>query len=179
VTIEKDVRAAELVEQNAELQTMAETDGLTGLRNYRALNQHMRKAFASDEPIAFLLIDIDWFKNFNDAYGHVAGDEALRTVADLIAAEATGGIIAARYGGEEFALVVPSVDKKTVLQIGEQLRQHVERHSWPNRPITVCVGAAIRTADIQTVEDLFNRADAALYAAKGAGKNRVLAWAQR
>ena len=178
VTIAKDVQAAELVERNAELQSMAETDGLTGLQNHRSFIQHMQAKFAAEEPVALLLIDIDWFKNFNDAYGHVAGDEALRTVGGLIGLEATGGIVAARYGGEEFALVVPSSDPKAVLQIGEHLRQRIERQPWPSRPITVCVGAAVRTADLRMVEDLIRRADDALYAAKRTGKNRVLAWAQ-
>jgi diguanylate cyclase (GGDEF)-like protein len=179
VTIAKDVRAAELVERNAELQSMAETDGLTGLRNYRSLNQHIRAAFAADAPVALLLIDIDWFKNFNDAYGHVAGDDTLKTVGSLIAMEATGGIIAARYGGEEFALVVPSADPKVVLEVGEHLRQRIERHPWQSRPITICVGCAVRTSDIQVVEDLIRRADDALYAAKRTGKNRVLLWSPR
>ncbi|MHB8635366.1 MAG: GGDEF domain-containing protein [Fimbriimonadaceae bacterium] len=179
VTIAKDVRAAELVEQNAELQNMAETDALTGLRNYRSLTDHIRKAFATDTPIAVILIDVDWFKNFNDAFGHVAGDETLGAVGALIATEATHGIIAARYGGEEFALVVPSADTKAVLQLGEQLRRRIERHPWPRRPITVSAGVATRTADVDTVEDLIRRADDALYAAKRTGKNRVLAWVAR
>ena len=179
VTIAKDMRAAELAERNAELQTMAETDGLTGLRNYRSFNQHMRNLYATADPVAVLLIDVDWFKNFNDAYGHVTGDETLRTVGALIELEATSGILAFRYGGEEFALVIPSAEPKSALQVGEQLRQRVERHSWPDRPITICVGVAVRTGDVQTVEDLVQRADDALYAAKRTGKNRVLAWAQR
>jgi len=179
VTIAKDVRAAELAERNAELKSMAETDGLTGLRNHRSLIQHMETAFAAEEAIAVLLIDIDWFKNFNDAYGHVAGDEALRSVGSLIAQEAAGGIIAARYGGEEFALVVPSSDPQAALQIGEHLRQRIERHPWPSRQITVSVGVAVRTSDIRKFEDLIRRADDAMYAAKRTGKNRVLAWAQR
>jgi len=179
VTIAKDVRAAELVEQNIALQSMADTDGLTGLRNHRSLIEHLAATFASNAPVCLLLIDIDWFKNFNDAYGHVAGDEALRSVGSLIALEAVGGIIAARYGGEEFALVLPTSEPKLALQVGEHLRQRIERHSWPTRAITVCVGAAVRTEEIQTIEDLIRRADDALYAAKRTGKNRVLAWARR
>ncbi|HLK13561.1 MAG TPA: diguanylate cyclase [Fimbriimonadaceae bacterium] len=179
VTIAKDVREAELVERNIELQSMAETDGLTGLRNYRSLNQHLRGLFASGAPVGILLVDVDWFKNFNDAFGHVAGDETLRVVGGLMAQEARGGALAFRYGGEEFAIVVPSGDAKVVLQAGEQLRQRVERHPWPSRPITVCVGAAVRTPDIATVEELTKRADDALYAAKRTGKNRVLLWANR
>lgn len=179
VTIASDVRAAELVERNIELQSMAETDGLTGLRNYRSLIQHMKAAFAADEPLAVMLIDIDWFKNFNDAYGHVAGDDTLRTVGHLIAMEAGDANVAARYGGEEFALIVPTSDTKEILRIGERVRQRIERYPWPSRPITVCGGAAVRTANVGTIEDLLRRADDALYAAKRTGKNRVLAWSPR
>lgn len=179
VTIAKEVQTAALVERNAELQSMADTDGLTGLHNYRSLSQHLQEAFNADEPVGIMLLDIDWFKNFNDAYGHVAGDETLRAVGNLIGSHATEGIMAARYGGEEFALVVPTSDTKYILQVGESLRQRIERHPWPSRPITVCVGAAVRTAGVDTIEDLIRRADEALYTAKRTGKNRVLAWSPR
>lgn len=178
MTIAKEVREAELSERNAELQTMAETDGLTGLRNHRSLFDEMEHKFEEGGGFAFLLIDIDWFKNFNDAYGHVAGDETLRTTARLLAADAAEDLIVARYGGEEFALILPTADPKQALEFGEVLRKRIERHSWVTRPITVCVGVAIRTPEIRTIEDLVRRADAALYAAKRTGKNRVLAWSQ-
>jgi diguanylate cyclase (GGDEF)-like protein len=178
MTIAKEVREAELSERNAELQTMAETDGLTGLRNHRSLFDAMVRKFESTQSFAFLLIDIDWFKNFNDAYGHVAGDETLRTVGQILAQDASDKVLVARYGGEEFAVILPSQDAKTALAFGEEVRKRIERHSWPHRPITVCVGVAIRTTDIHSVEDLVRRADSALYAAKRTGKNRVLAWSQ-
>ena len=178
MTIAKEVREAELSERNAELQTMAETDGLTGLRNHRSLFDEMVLKFESNEPFAFLLIDIDWFKNFNDAYGHVAGDQSLRTVGQILGTGANKETLVARYGGEEFGILLPVADAKAALAYGEEVRRRIERHSWPHRPITVCVGVAIRTSEIGSVEDLVRRADAALYAAKRTGKNRVLAWSQ-
>jgi diguanylate cyclase (GGDEF)-like protein len=178
MTIAKEVREAELSEQNAQLQTMADTDGLTGLRNHRSLFEEMLHKFADGESFAFLLIDIDWFKNFNDAYGHLAGDETLRTTARLIGADLSVGVLAARYGGEEFGILLPSNDSKHALEFGEEIRKRVERHSWPHRAVTVCVGVALRTPDVNSIEELVHRADAALYAAKRTGKNRVLAWSQ-
>jgi diguanylate cyclase (GGDEF)-like protein len=161
----------------AELESIARTDGLTGLSNYRAFHDEASRRLASAIPTTMLLIDIDWFKHFNDVHGHVAGDETLKDVARLIGETVEGSGMSARYGGEEFAALLDISDLKQALNLAERLRLRVESYAWKTRPITVCIGVAALGSSIKTVEELVNRADAALYSAKRInGKNKVLGW---
>lgn len=169
-------REEQLQAINAELQSIAFTDGLTNLANRRALEKVFKEWVETGEDMTLLCIDIDWFKNFNDVHGHVAGDEVLRQVGKILAEESKTSGFPARYGGEEFVILLGGSDVKSALAFAERVRQRIERHSWPLREITVSIGVGVRPADVATLDGLVHRADLALYAAKRMGKNRVLAW---
>ncbi|OLL33649.1 diguanylate cyclase [Burkholderia sp. SRS-W-2-2016] len=172
-----------------ELRELARTDGLTGLNNRRAFEEHLndewRRAQRNGWPLSVLLIDVDNFKGFNDLYGHSAGDEALVGVGGCIAQNVRRpGDTAARYGGEEFAVLLPDTDAAGAQQIGEQIRAAVQalqcRHvASAHHVLTVSVGAATaRGAGFAGGRALVDAADHALYRAKDAGRNRVLAFGE-
>ncbi|WP_231890109.1 sensor domain-containing diguanylate cyclase [Ralstonia solanacearum] len=168
-----------------ELATMAETDSLTQLLNRRAFETRARamcEARGTEaQRIALIMFDVDHFKRINDTYGHAAGDEALRTVADLCRAHWRQSDIVARIGGEEFA-VVALVDTATHARVlAERMRQaiagaRVPAGSAPEHGMTASFGVAVASvADAPELEALLRRADHLLYQAKLAGRNRVLA----
>ncbi|WP_233799715.1 sensor domain-containing diguanylate cyclase [Paraburkholderia sp. HP33-1] len=170
-----------------ELRELARTDGLTGLNNRRAFEEHVndewRRAQRDDRPLSLLLIDVDNFKGFNDLYGHSAGDEALIGAARCIAQNARRpGDTAARFGGEEFAVLLPDTDAAGAQRIAEQIRAAVQalqcRHvASAHHVLTVSVGAATaHGALIATSRALIDAADQALYRAKDAGRNRVMVY---
>ncbi|MFL1494293.1 GGDEF domain-containing protein [Pseudomonas antarctica] len=165
------------------LSELAATDALTGLANRRTLDQRLRlewdRAQRSTEPLTLLMIDVDHFKAFNDRHGHHGGDEALRTVAQVI-----GGNIrrpadlAARYGGEEFAVVLPDTDAKGAWVIAEHIRsgvEHLPRVAGAEQPITVSIGMSTWGKHSRiSLEALLLSADQALYEAKHTGRNRIV-----
>ncbi|GGD92839.1 hypothetical protein GCM10011390_09440 [Aureimonas endophytica] len=175
----------ELARANRQLASLASTDGLTQLLNRRAfdavLEQSFDMALANGRSLSLLLLDVDQFKAFNDHYGHMAGDEALRAVAaELRAVLRRPGIAVARYGGEEFAVVLPETPLSTALQEAEALRHAVVSRAIAHERsahgvVTISIGAATLTiGDTQlSRSDLIQRADLALYAAKRAGRNRT------
>ena len=162
------------------LEDAARTDPLTGLRNRRALreefNRELARADRTRRPLALVVLDIDHFKLYNDAYGHLAGDEALQRVATILE-EITRSIeIAARIGGEEFAIIAPDADEAGGSALAERLRLAVASEFATTKPsLTVSCGIAIHRPGITKSrrDDLFGAADRALYAAKAAGRNRV------
>jgi diguanylate cyclase (GGDEF)-like protein len=167
------------------LQGMATTDGRTGLPNSRAFDDALELALASrigDEQVAMLFLDIDHFKSFNDAHGHPAGDEALRIFAGILKSSIREQDVAARYGGEEFAVLLPATDQATAMAIGERIRLRTESTIATIGPgvtarMTVSAGLAIAPGDGYDRIGLLRAADTALYAAKAAGRNRVVpAW---
>ncbi|MGF6965959.1 diguanylate cyclase (GGDEF)-like protein [Paraburkholderia sp. WC7.3g] len=170
-----------------ELRELARTDGLTGLYNRRAFEEHAndawRRAQRNSRPLSLLLIDVDNFKGFNDLYGHSAGDEALIVVARCIAQNVRRpGDTAARFGGEEFAVLLPDTDATGAGRIAEQIRAAVQalqcRHvASAHHVLTVSAGVATaQGAAIATSRALVDAADQALYRAKDAGRNRVIAY---
>jgi two-component system chemotaxis family response regulator WspR len=176
----------QLVEKNLELERLTHVDGLTGLSNRRYLGEFMdiqwRRAIRRSEPFSVLMIDVDDFKLYNDNYGHLAGDEVLKTVALAIqdcCRRPTD--LAARFGGEEFIVVLaPSSPDETRL-CGERIRQAVERAAMPHTGssvagiVTVSVGAAsITPQPSDSHQTLVHMADEALYDAKHQGKNRIV-----
>ncbi|MEZ2223154.1 PAS domain S-box protein [Rhizobium sp. RCC_161_2] len=174
----------ELHDANRRLQALAEQDGLTGLSNRRffdaALLRESRRACQDKVSLGLLMIDVDWFKAFNDCYGHPAGDECLKRIGATIQHIVNRpGDVAARYGGEEFAVLLPDTDEPTAAAIAELLRQAVlelsiEHRGSPNRIATVSIGAAAWTDGATTEpEKLVHHADRALYRAKEDGRNRV------
>ncbi len=169
----------------AELRVLVRTDGLTGLGNRRGLDEmaaiQWRVAQRSGLPLSVLLIDVDHFKRFNDMYGHAAGDDALRAVAGCIKAELKRPADhATRYGGEEFLVLLPNTDSADAYRIAERIRVGVEalgvRHvSTLHHTLTVSVGvASTRRGGSGDWLALVNAADAALYAAKDAGRNQTM-----
>lgn len=155
------------------LRNQADIDHKTGLFNYRKITEHLGKAVAKlDKPAAILMIDVDHFKQYNDAYGHQAGDVALKHIADIIGKCIGNSGFVGRYGGEEFIVVLPGMAKWEAVVISEELRDAVAQAEFPGRPVTVSVGLAYCTE--QTDEkSLIAAADEALYRAKNYGRNCV------
>jgi len=167
----------ELAQQNERLEALSNTDALTGIANRRRLDAALAERTAS--PLTddyLLLIDIDHFRHFNDLHGHLAGDACLRGVAQKLAAELRPIDLIARFGGEEFAILVPRASLPWVLELAERLRAAVAgfRPSGAalSEALTISIGIADRTRDSDAAL-LIARADAALYAAKRAGRNCI------
>ncbi len=125
------------------------------------------------------MADVDGFKDYNDTYGHPAGDEVLKKVAGILVASTRAGDCSARYGGEEFAVLLPDTVGEAALEVAERIRSRVARQEFPGRKITLSVGLAEFPRDGDTAERLIASADAALYAAKREGKNRIVRAGQR
>jgi diguanylate cyclase (GGDEF)-like protein len=177
-------RTQQLEEANAQLEALSFVDSLTGIANRRAFDQSLdgewRRAVRSKQPLSLLMLDIDYFKSFNDAYGHQAGDKCLSAVAGALGGLARrAGDRVARYGGEEFAALLPATDASGALAIAERMRAAVEALNLPNRAgedgrVTISVGrATVESTDGLSPETLVATADAALYDAKRSGRNRV------
>jgi diguanylate cyclase (GGDEF)-like protein len=166
-----------LEEMNARLTRDSETDGLTGLRNRRAfdrtLDAEVSRARRHCMPLSLVMLDLDHFKAYNDAFGHLAGDDALRRVARLLEAVGRSEDIVARYGGEEFALILPNTDGIGANEVAERVRRAVEIDDRMKRPLTMSAGVATLVTEMEQSENLVAAADAALYASKSAGRNRV------
>ncbi len=155
---------------------MADTDGLTGIANRRTLDltlpREVERARREHGSVSLLLLDVDHFKEFNDSHGHVAGDEALQRLAQSLATESRAFDLVARYGGEEFAIVLPGCRPEESLHIAERMRRATRGVSVPT-PMTASVGAATFPDDADDAVALLKAADAALYASKRAGRDRV------
>jgi diguanylate cyclase (GGDEF)-like protein len=154
------------------------TDHLTGLANRRRFERQLSREVARTRrygrPFCLLLVDIDHFKLVNDTHGHDAGDEALRRLANTLQAGTRGIDTAARIGGEEFALILPETDRARGLEVAERLRQEVRETDIPLAGhITVSVGLAECADAFCDARTLYTAADAALYEAKRAGRDRV------
>ncbi len=172
-----------LEESNAKLAYLATTDGLTGLNNRRAFDEHLiqevSRASRHKAPLSLLMLDIDHFKLYNDTFGHPEGDEALRHVAQLILAHARSTDSAARYGGEEFAVLLPNTDREGALRLADRFRHALEAASWTHRVITASVGVSTLSTTpgssaASRASALVEEADRALYQAKSQGRNRVV-----
>lgn len=169
------------------LKKLSLLDGLTGVANrYRLdafLTDEWSHALQKNQPLSFLLIDIDFFKQYNDCYGHLAGDTCLRLVADVLKSLIPHSAnLVARYGGEEFSVVLPSTSKEKALHMAEKIRRSVESLRIPHpmsctgRYLTVSIGAATVTPIAGMPRTfLIQQADDALYQAKDKGRNRVAA----
>lgn len=186
VAISRDITEQKRLETR--LETLAIEDSLTGLANRRRFDERLKeewaRAYRDRSSLALLMIDVDHFKAYNDEYGHPAGDACLRLVAKIIAAETQrAGDLAARYGGEEFAVLLPNIDTAGCARIGERIRSAIHEaglvHSTnlPAGCVTASVGGATcrpaleRTAGVAS---LVEAADRALYAAKDAGRDRLV-----
>ncbi|MGZ3534335.1 MAG: diguanylate cyclase [Thermodesulfobacteriota bacterium] len=159
------------------------TDDLTGIYNHRffveQLTREVERHRRYSTPLSLLMIDIDYFKHYNDANGHLAGDQVLRAIAHLIGRGVRQTDIVARYGGEEFAAILTSTGRKGAFEIAERVRRNVADTRFPNasaqpdKSLTISVGVATASSSISTLTDLIREADHALYRAKKAGRNRT------
>jgi diguanylate cyclase (GGDEF)-like protein len=164
----------------------AEHDGLTGLLNRRALEQRLRaltdESRAGGAGLAMLFLDIDHFKAINDTQGHAGGDLCLRAVAERIGAELRSGDYLGRWGGEEFVALLPGSNIDDARQVSERVRSSIAGNpvAFEERtvPITISIGIAVFDPLRDNAAALTARADAALYRAKQAGRNRVEATAE-
>ncbi|HEY0846931.1 MAG TPA: GGDEF domain-containing protein [Noviherbaspirillum sp.] len=179
-------RKKELQRANDTLEGLSFRDGLTAVYNKRYFDMHfprlLREAQDSSRPLCVLFIDVDHFKNYNDTYGHIAGDEALKRVADLINRHfRRRDEVIARTGGEEFVGLLPGLPRDQAREFAEKIRDSVERlglphaHSAAAPVVTVSIGIAVaRPGQPATPESVLKAADAALYEAKHQGRNRVV-----
>jgi diguanylate cyclase (GGDEF)-like protein len=165
---------------HSELHELSITDSLTGLANRKhlmeTLEAEIERCRRYRRPLALAMIDIDHFKRFNDTFGHLAGDEVLRRLAVIFRASLRSADFAARYGGEEFLIVLPETDAATAGEIAERIRARVAAESAQRDAvaprITISAGIAAASGD-EDLEVLIHKADAALYRAKEAGRDRV------
>lgn len=139
-----------------------------------ALKKELEKSFRSRKKLSLLMIDIDDFKQVNDNYGHLAGDEALKTIGELININIRNMDIAARYGGEELAIIVPESTLNDAVLLAERIREKISKIEFASFSVTVSIGICHSSLDIRGIDDIISRADKALYDAKLSGKNRVV-----
>lgn len=187
LTLRARIFSRELLKANRALHALSQTDPLTGIANRRGFESEFESAILApgdkgrgSDLIALMMIDLDFFKSFNDAHGHQAGDSCLKIVADALIdiSENAGGIVA-RYGGEEFVAAMRTRDRDKVLAVAEDMRQSIAAVLTParetDRPmVTASIGVAIAPASAMLPrEELLEMADAALYSGKDGGRNRV------
>ncbi|MCF8109936.1 MAG: diguanylate cyclase [Desulfobacteraceae bacterium] len=168
--------------ENAKLFEMARRDGLTGLVNHRyfrySLEKELRRASGESHPVWLFMLDIDLFKDFNDTYGHQAGDEVLRQVAGIIQTNSPDRDLVSRYGGEEFAVICPEKPLDEAKRLAEKIRMDIESNVTHYRgrdlKVTISIGiAGTFLAGATSADSLIRMADSALYTAKTKGRNRV------
>jgi diguanylate cyclase (GGDEF)-like protein len=176
-------RTHELAEANVRLAQLAVTDGLTGLYNHRHFHERLalevERSQRSGRPLSLLMVDVDHFKQFNETFGHPAGDEVLRQLARVLVDTRRVNDDVARYGGEEFAVILVETAKFTAAKLAERLRERVYGHDFSDAAarvgrLGVSIGVASFPDDGGDAEALIRAADTALYAAKRAGRNRVV-----
>lgn len=165
--------------------SLAYTDTLTGVYNRRYMDDHLERKIAeiakSAKPVSVMIFDLDHFKKVNDTYGHACGDRVLKGVAERVSTSIRDVDLVARYGGEEFVVIMPSTPAEVALTVAERLCLRLAEQPFAipglvdGLPVSASIGVATTTDPSETVEGLLARADAALYAAKEGGRNRVRA----
>ncbi|WP_442961645.1 GGDEF domain-containing protein [Pseudoalteromonas sp. B62] len=161
--------------QIGQLRHDAQTDPLTGAHNRRSLNGLLNQLMLKQIPFAILEIDIDFFKRVNDTFGHDKGDEALKTLTDIIKKLSRKDDVVARIGGEEFVLILPNEDSESAFKIAERLRTTVASTSMDVIGfITISIGIATWPEHSNDIDQVYKYADKALYYAKEHGRNRCV-----
>jgi diguanylate cyclase (GGDEF)-like protein len=181
---QESAAALERIGNQQAAESEARTDALTGLPNRRYFDEYsslLASRRRSSDRVGILSVDVDHFKRFNDLYGHQVGDEVLRAIAGAIAASIRDEDVPVRYGGEEFVVLLRNPSDGVALEVGERMRRAVREMdlSWAgvSEPVTISVGVAAARFAGENVTDVVERADKALYAAKRAGRDRVVeAW---
>ena len=160
-----------------EFAQLSVTDPLTGLLNRRyieeRLSEEINRSGRNGEPLSLLMIDVDQFKSYNDQFGHPAGDEALRIVGSILKENLRGADVAVRYGGEEFSVLLPGTNTTEAAAIADRIRRHVDATQFPKRKVTISVGLASISGELNTVHTLVDAADRALFRAKESGRNNI------
>lgn len=168
----------ELEEANDQLRKLAVTDELTSLRNRRSFEERLVMEFSMARrrrrALSVLLIDVDDFKTINDRWGHAAGDEVLRRLGTILRTTVRLPDLPARYGGEEFVVLLPESGEESAMGLARRVMQRVAAEDWDNEALTISVGMASMNDSLENGFQLVELADEALYAAKRAGKNRVM-----
>lgn len=174
----------ELEDAKLQMERLAVTDGLTGLYNHRHFKEQLRqeidRAKRHQHNLSLLMMDIDYFKFYNDNHGHPAGDDVLRNIAELILKNLRQIDVAARYGGEEFAVILPETNNKSAIIVAEKIRSIVEETKFPkeeNQPngsLTLSIGIATFPGDSSGGIELVDTADRRLYKAKQKGRNTLV-----
>lgn len=180
--LQQKAKVQKLKDEAEQLRNFSMIDELTGLFNRRYLKERfqeeMKQAQRHNYPLACLMIDIDYFKEINDTFGHLLGDKILAGIARLIRSSLRASDVVGRYGGEEFIVLLPQTDKPGALSAAEKLRknleQHVFRHEGHGISVTASIGIAVYHGQDWSLEDLIDLADFALYQAKKGGRNRVV-----
>jgi diguanylate cyclase (GGDEF)-like protein len=176
--------ADRLGKKNERLLELVATDGLTSLKSRQAFMDHLTAqlevSVRHSRALSVLILDIDYFKDYNDTFGHLAGDEALKKVGVVLSGASRSSDLVARLGGEEFGIILPETDREGAAILSERFREAIEAASWPLSPVTVSVGATtlgVGDADPRSREprlsEILTEADRALYRSKDLGRNRV------
>jgi diguanylate cyclase (GGDEF)-like protein len=170
--------------KNKKLDELHIRDEKTNLYNYRHFKEHLiievERSKRQGEKVSLAMIDIDYFKRYNDANGHIAGDRALKALADIISSQCRAYDVPSRFGGEEFAVLFPKTDTVTAREIAERLRKIISAEPFPHEEdqpageLTVSIGIATFPSDAVDWHNLINNADRALYRAKSAGRDNVI-----
>ncbi|MCP1185933.1 sensor domain-containing diguanylate cyclase [Paenibacillus sp. 1781tsa1] len=178
---EYKIKEQALIKVNDQLETLASTDLLTGLKNRRFFQERMLESLVlfreKQRYFSLLVVDIDHFKSINDTYGHPIGDLVLGNLAGLLQSLSRSTDVVARYGGEEFVIILPDCEEEQAMGTAERYRSQVASADWGEYNITVSIGAAT-VVEEDTEQSLFQKADNALYASKTGGRNRVTHSAQ-
>ena len=170
--------------KNREIERLSHIDGLTGLFNRhffdRALHQEFHRAKRERQPLGLIVLDIDFFKTYNDTYGHVQGDEILSDAAEAIRAAITRATdTATRFGGDEFAVLLPNTDLEGAATVARRIEGNMARMSIPftqsavANAVTLSIGVAVLSQDDAEPSELVRRADRMMYLSKSAGRNRI------
>lgn len=171
------VDRASLKNKAGEYEQLSVTDPLTGLLNRRYLEERLAEEIKRSNrhgfPMSFMMIDVDDFKSYNDTFLHPEGDKALKIVGSRLRETLRGADVAARYGGEEFSILLPQTTLDEAETIAERIRANIEESRFPHRQVTVSIGIATISRDVDSPEKLIHCADKALFAAKRDGKNQV------
>ena len=169
-----DLAFQEIKDHINQLDTAIQTDALTGLANRRTFDLVINEQIQNHSPFSLIFLDIDFFKNVNDTFGHLVGDDVLKFLSHTMQELTRDGDLCFRYGGEEFAIIVPYGDRDTAIDIAERLRSKVESTESPTGEyITISLGIAIYPEHGQDSKEMISAADEAMYTSKVEGRNKT------
>jgi two-component system cell cycle response regulator len=168
---------AQLARQNERLVELAAVDELTGTKNRRRFREDLDLLYAQAQrlgaPLSLIMLDLDHFKEYNDTFGHPAGDEVLQRLGSTLRSSLRSHDVVARYGGEEFVVLLPATDEREAMDVAERLRRSIASGAWPRRQVTASLGVGTIGPRTSGASALVEQADRAMYQSKQAGRNRV------